>query len=292
MYNAKIIKYPDGCHVRLYSSPVGVCFEKEPKQISDLDCTLVAEENEDGEICYYMMPDTVWQNPFTGSWESPPKVIMEQNHERSVKNSMARTVSKIYDMARSNVWDWFITLTYDPKYLDSHDYNLCVKHLSKWLNNMRRYAPDLKYLVIPEQHKSGAFHFHGLLADCGNLVFIDSGHKTKDGEPIYNLGNYRAGFTTATRVTSNERITKYVTKYITKDLCAVAFGRKRYWASRNLNQAEVVSYLLDADQIQALRQELEGHIKYARSSDSPDLKTEYLETDVKPEDGCIGYIAI
>ena len=47
-----------------------------------------------------------------------------------------------------------------------------------------------------------AWHFHGLLANCDNLTFNDSGHIDKRGRIIYNLTNYKLGFSTATKVTT------------------------------------------------------------------------------------------
>ena len=50
--------------------------------------------------------------------------------------------------------------------------------------------------------------------------------------PCDNVGSYRLGWSTATRITDQAKVTKYIAKYISKDLCQVASGRKRYWCSR------------------------------------------------------------
>ena len=155
--------------------------------------------------------------------------------KRSIKSSRNRAKNMIYDYARSNDFDYFVTLTFNPDVVDSFDYTECGKHLSDWLANVRRrYAPDLKYLFVPELHKSGRYHFHGLIGNIGSLRLEDSGHYTIDGNTIYNLGNYKLGFTTATRITDKYRTATYIGKYITKELSGHIKGKKHYWVSRNL----------------------------------------------------------
>ena len=142
-----------------------------------------------------------------------------------------------------------------------------MKKISIWLNNLKkRYAPDLKYIVVPELHKSGRYHFHGLFADIGNMELVDSGKRLPDGEIIYNLGNYDLGFTTATRIKDNARVSSYITKYISKDLCAVTNGKKRYWNSRNLNKVRIDEYILTPDEIKGMIEDLSENITYCKTS--------------------------
>lgn len=152
----------------------------------------------------------------------------------------------IYDIARSNQWDWFVTLTFNPQKVDSYDYEQCTKKLSVLLNNYRKICgSDFKYIVIPELHKTGRFHFHGLFANCENLDFVFSGKYTDKGQEIYNIGKYKLGFTTATKVQDNNRVALYISKYITKDMTAVISGKKKYWASRNCDKPKVIKDYVD-----------------------------------------------
>lgn len=76
---------------------------------------------------------------------------------------------------------------------------------------------DLKYLLVPELHKSGRIHFHALM--CGNLTLVESGHYDKALRTIYNVIDWKYGFTTAVKIDGcYEAMCKYITKYITKDL--------------------------------------------------------------------------
>ena len=101
---------------------------------------------------------------------------MKRREERTRKEFRSRSKNKIHDLARSETWEYFVTLTYHSSKTDRYDYNECLKKCRVWLNNQRRsYAQDLAYIFVPEKHKDGAYHFHGLIANVGNMKFVDSG---------------------------------------------------------------------------------------------------------------------
>lgn len=168
---------------------------------------------------------------------------------RSKKVASNRAKNKVYELARANSWDWFLTFTFDRQKVDSSNYDDTLKKIRKWLDNQKqRFAPDLKYLIIPELHADKVhYHFHGLLADCGDMKFVDSGHKKK-GETIYNLESFKFGFTTATRVKDTGRVASYIVKYMTKELTDSLNGHHRYLASRNLKKPEIVEYNLSPEE--------------------------------------------
>jgi hypothetical protein len=109
------------------------------------------------------------------------------------------------------------------------------------------------YLVVPEHHKDGAIHFHGLVTEGLNMV--DSGTvkvagrkkpikratakrqkiPAEDLTPVYNIADYKLGYSSAIPTYgSRDRLSRYMTKYITKDLQKI-FG-KRYWSGGNLRR--------------------------------------------------------
>ncbi len=109
----------------------------------------------------------------------------------------------------------FVTLTLDESKIDRYDYSEIVKNLNTWLDNRVR-RNGLKYLVIPELHKDGAVHFHGLFNDVLDRRF--SGVVQK-GKRVFNLPDWTLGFTNCMRITGNDatkKVTEYVLKYITK----------------------------------------------------------------------------
>lgn len=127
----------------------------------------------------------------------------------------ARARKQLFDLAACNDFDLFITLTLDQKEVDRYDVRGVVKKMGVWLDNrVRRHG--LKYIIVPELHKDGALHFHGLISSRG-LRLSDSGRKTKDNRPIFNLPEWRYGFTTAVRLSGDYgKVCQYICKYITK----------------------------------------------------------------------------
>lgn len=284
MYNVKFFKYPAGWQVRTYSVIVGYHdnpdgFYRNDKDIPSYPCW----DGEIEEYVYERVPDKVdtWFNPFTLREEMAPVEYDEdeiaKKKRRSLASSMNRTVNAVYKIARSNVWDWFITLTFNSQKVDRYDYQSCVRKLSLWLNNSRKICPDMGYVVVPEKHKDGAYHFHGLFRGCDALGFVDSGHKDDKGNKVYNVGKYRFGWTTATRVKDQSRVTKYIAKYINKDLCSVAFNKRRYWSSRNLADADVQEVILDKDKLAMLISRLDESATFVKRIENGEVTTTYYE---------------
>lgn len=155
--------------------------------------------------------------------------------QRSLYTSLQRTKTQIIDLAKNNKWDLFITVTFDKEKVDRYNYTAIAKKFSKLLNNIKyRKCPNLKYILVPELHKDGAVHFHGLLSGSDLLELVDSGLKTNNGQKIYNITDFNLGFTTATTITDTKKASYYISKYITKELIAVSFNKKRFWRSRGL----------------------------------------------------------
>ena len=82
-----------------------------------------------------------------------------------LENSLARSRSAVWELALCNPWEWFVTLTLNPAKRDRYDLRTSYGQLSKFFNNYNsRTDAALKYLLIPEPHRDGAWHFHGLLS--------------------------------------------------------------------------------------------------------------------------------
>ena len=139
--------------------------------------------------------------------------------------------TKIKDYILCNDFDYFWTLTFDS---DRYNYTVAFEKMGKWLEKMRKKYGKFNYIMIPELHKDGAIHFHGVTGGL-NAVVRDSGVKHK-GVKVYNCTDWQHGFTTLTRVRSKEKTATYVTKYVTKEMqnSIVGKGKKKYWCSRGL----------------------------------------------------------
>lgn len=199
--------------------------------------------------------------------------------ERSLSSSFSRTRSKVYELARGQHWDWFITFTFSPDHVDRYDFSVVSSVMSRWLSNIRKRCPDMRYIVVPEQHKDGAWHFHGIFADITELGFAIF-PSVVDG--VYNVHMFRYGYTTATRVEDEFAVSNYICKYITKDLCKSTFNRKRYWASRNLSGAEKTDLAVrfrgrESDLLDRLVVALGDDLKYINITESPMGDCVYLQ---------------
>lgn len=226
-YNCRFIDYPNGSHVTFYRRSITRGKEQ-------------TNEEDDDEM----------NVNFRKAYRNENRTLEEEKH--CLKVSLSATKNRIYKIARSNMWDWFITLTFDRTRTDSSEYNMIVHRLTKFLNNVQqRKCPNLKYLIVPELHKDGKhYHFHGLLANADNMHFAYSGRDDKTGNPIFNIHDWSWGFTTATRIKDSARASSYITKYITKDTENVIKEKKRYYCSRNIDRAEEIIELLDEEDFQ------------------------------------------
>ena len=232
IYNVKTIEYLESTHVRIYGRPIKI--ENKIK---------ITE---------------------------PKKKTLEEKQERtkeqiqhSIKVSVNRTVNQVYAISRSNKWDYFITLTIDPKKLNNTDFNLISEKLNIWTNNLKkRYASDLKYIFVPELHKDKTkWHFHGLFSNMGNIPLVFSG-KTCVGKfiydyakkpyatKIYNIPLWKYGFSTATKVRDTASASSYITKYITKDISRILQNQHRYLASQNVDRPVERVFNIDYEKLQ------------------------------------------
>lgn len=128
------------------------------------------------------------------------------SYEKNLQDSINRTRSIVYDIVYCNEWTFFATFTFNKEYVDRYNYLEVSAKLRKFLNNYKtRYDKNFKYLIIPEKHKDGAFHFHGFVY-CEKLdSFIDSGHKYH-GEPVYNWLKYSYGWNDFTMIKSKKNV--------------------------------------------------------------------------------------
>lgn len=81
-----------------------------------------------------------------------------EKEERSLSTSISRTKNKIYDIAYSNDWNMFITLTFNDDLLikkygqGAWDYDTCTKALHSFFTILRRKYKDVQYLGVMELH--------------------------------------------------------------------------------------------------------------------------------------------
>lgn len=170
-------------------------------------------------------------NAGTGKVKRNREVVDDDDYQPSV-TSLRRTKTLIKDIVLCNDFELFCTFTFDPNKVDRFNLNRCWGIMSRWLHHQRDLSPDMKYLVIPEMHKSGAWHFHALISGYKSTLKASS-HSSPYGRQIYNITSYRSGFSTAVYIDDKEAVSYYVQKYITKDFVK-KFNQRRFFCSRNL----------------------------------------------------------
>ena len=248
-YNVKTIEYMDSVQIRTYKKPIHVSNKiKKPDQKIILNQQDKPKENKE-------------------------RTIEQVNH--SMKASVNRTVNQIYTIARSNKWEYFVTLTINPEKLDNTDFNLISEKLNIWTNNLKkRYAPDLKYIIVPELHKDKTkWHFHGLFANIGKMPLTFSGKvcvgkfiydyvRKPYATKIYNIPLWKYGFSTATIIRDSGKASSYITKYITKDLSHILQNQHRYVASQNIKKPIEQVYNIDFPELERVYSRYLEQINY------------------------------
>lgn len=254
-YNIKIVHYKDFDEVQFFRSSV-ICRDD---LLIDEDGVITKKEKKEKKKYF---------NPFTGDLEE----VININEEEFYKYvAFKRSKNMIYKLACNNKpWDYFVTFTFNSDKVDRYNFSEVSKKLSKWIDNIKQKygCKDMGYIIVPEKHKDGAWHFHGLFKNCDNLNFIDSGIKDKQGRTIYNISNYKFGFTTATKLSDIDKAVSYILKYISKDLFGDSLkGKKRYWRSKNLEMPIVSTAIFEGNKIDLMK--MLGHdIDYITSAQS------------------------
>ena len=177
--------------------------------------------------------------------------------EERFQASISRTKNRIFELAMCNEFTMFCTLTQDEKKVrNRYDLETFRKDFAHFVRNQNRSRElPIKYLLIPEQHKDGAWHIHGFFSgleegtDLTAFTLADRlpyrlRKMIKNGETVYNWPKYakKYGFFTATAIKDKIAASSYITKYVTKDVAkqALESGRHLFFASQGLKGREVV----------------------------------------------------
>ena len=102
------------------------------------------------------------------------------------------------------------------------------------VRHQRKRNPEMRYLIIPELHKSGRIHFHGVFSDVKNWS-LSPAINPYTGESIIENNKIEA-------------VSHYISKYITKELLNLK-NKKNVWHSRNLIKPQMTYHLADLSDI-------------------------------------------
>lgn len=210
----------------------------------------------------------------------------EKYLNKKAMDNIVKTRTKIYDIARANEWNYFITLTFNKKNVNRYDYQECMKKISNYFDHFKRRnkenCPNFRYLIVHEKHEDGAYHFHGLIyLEDSSLLKIATyplglrlGGKPiiKKGKQVYNWCNYKFGWSTLTKIDNEEACCKYILKYINKrtDVDYVK-GRRRFMYSSNCSKPEVLELTTSEVDYEALQPIYESQFSVGYSYNQADL---------------------
>lgn len=136
---------------------------------------------------------------------------------------------------------WFFTGTFRAQW---HDLERPKREVQLFIKRLRRRCDrkgtTLRYIMLPELHKSGAVHYHGLIHHDGQVTE----QMVRD--------SWQAGFCFPSKVRNKRATAKYITKYCTKDMLGASQdergrnARPRIMASINPTYGDA-AVIRDAD---------------------------------------------
>lgn len=153
-----------------------------------------------------------------------------EKHEAGarLRNNLIRARSTVKALALCNDWERFGTFTLDPQRWNRKDLEGFQKAFSQMIRHCRRdTGASLSYVLVPEPHKDGSWHMHGLIGSAGPALapfdwskpmpsaMLQSKAKGRDPQnwPYYSN---RFGFCSLEKVSNRDASALYLTKYITK----------------------------------------------------------------------------
>lgn len=178
--------------------------------------------------------------------------IVGVNNEK-LKSNIIRAKSKVFEYAYCNEFDYFVTLTIDPRKYDRSDLKGYYKDFTQFLRDYRKkHKVSIQYLFIPELHEDGkSWHMHGLIKGIDEVhlkqftlddnIPLKLKKLIKKGQLIYNWEHYakKFGYVSLGKIRSQEAVCKYITKYINKALANTIkeLNAHLYYCSKGLEKA-------------------------------------------------------
>lgn len=162
-------------------------------------------------------------------------------NEQKLDNNIARAKTRVQELVLCNPWDYWCTFTISPEKYDRHDLKLYHKHLAEFLHNYNRRCSEsekVKYLLIPEMHKDGAWHMHGFIKGIRKEdLYVNS-----YGYLTWKQYEQKFGFISMSAIKDIDKASSYMMKYMTKDITNTVseLGAHTYYCSNGLQKAEVI----------------------------------------------------
>lgn len=250
----------------------------EHKMLGDIQHNMRVKTYPDGSQMVTVADRPIFREPgweLSNKWDSEargPRSKARDGADEDRERARRRARAAVADLGRANDFRYFVTLTLDASKADRYDAAITGRELRRWLSHQVQ-RRGLVYVLVPEHHKDGAIHFHGLINDA--LDMQDSGTikragggkpqrprsarekarwLAEGGQVVYNVPGWSLGFSTALRLSGDYRkAVGYVCKYIGKD--SEKIGGRWYFSGGALKRPEAT--YSDAD-YEAMRTECAG----------------------------------
>ncbi len=211
---------------------------------------------------------------------------------KSRNKNHKRALNSFLDYGQNNEWQYFFTITFDPRKIDSTKQDK-VKYAWKLFRQKLQYKfPDVKVMCVVEYHKdNNKLHFHGVIAranlnavlcravnmqlyrkDKQGKVIMRNGQPLRNGlylqplqsnigDKIYNFNPnfYTGGFCSVIPLTDRtndltvyEKVVFYLAKYMAKDKSAVPYNGKSFFGTRNLDKGNKECFYMTDDEFDEL----------------------------------------
>jgi hypothetical protein len=206
------------------------------------------------------------------------------NDGKKFEQSLSRARSRVQALILSNEWDFFCTLTLDAKKYDRHDLDKYIADLGEFIHNKSRGKAKILRVIIPEQHRDGAWHCHAVFSGINpeelellTIADFSNGKVRSDGlipdyirdgitsgKEMYRWTDYAAkfGYCVFDRIIDKDKLANYVLKYFTKDMdkSVTELNKQLYYPSKGLIYDEELA---------------RGHLSHAADFE-PTYKNEYI----------------
>lgn len=207
-------------------------------------------------------------------FEKEKKVKNKKNKDdEKLYNNIIRAKNKVFEYSLCNEFDYFVTLTLDGKKYDRKNLDKYIKDLGQFIRDKRKkYNSNIQYILIPEKHKDGAWHMHGLIKGIPKKYLIIN----ENGYLDYPEYKKRFGYISLDNVKNQIAVSKYITKYITKDIenNVTEKNKKLYYCSRGLKTSKkIIEGLLSPSTLEKIKFNYEN--EYIAIKDL--TKDEYLK---------------
>lgn len=136
--------------------------------------------------------------------------------DKNLADSLARSRKNLIEYCFNNQWTHFVTFTVNADKCDRYSLAQCNKKIGRVMNKYKeRVHDDIRYIIVPEEHKDGAFHYHGLVYLPEGVEFTQV---TVKGRKLDTIAHFtkNLGYNTFSKIKNQLRAAKYITKYISK----------------------------------------------------------------------------